>query len=660
MAEKRKQERDIEISPCEDTARRERLEQDTCEWLRYYFPDIFYNPFTDDHREMIDAIEHAARYSGDQGIAAPRGDGKTKFALFVSLKLVMVGMLMFPVVVSKSGKIAERELKNLKDELLYNERLAADYPEVCGPIRELEGSAARARLQTVKGRYTRIVWNADHIILPTVEGSRASGRIIASVGIDGAIRGMNFRNVRPDLALIDDIDDRESAKSEKQTADRCQIIDEDIAGLAGQGKRVSRLMLCTLLNNYCAAAKFTDRTLHPSFKGKRFGMVKVWPAAMDKWKEYVRLRRDRDPDADPNAREAHRYYLEHRGEMDAGSIVSNEHRFVSTALDDGEPAEVSALQSAFNIIADTGQKAFDTEYQNAPPIESGPEDNGITAAIVRSRLNGVGQRVVPRICTKTTSFIDLGARWIHWSRVGWAPGAVGFTVDYGRDPVIEGDRIAREEAILMALRDRREAWEGDECLVTEDGEVRDMDLCLIDAGNWQSTAYKFCEESGAVYQPSMGLAKYRDQKKRPGIEPGDNWYWSRQKNGGPWVVDMNHDHWVRWLHERFLTDPLGDDGAYQRGAMTLFGNSQAHHSDFSKHMTSEVWRVEFVEGKGEKGAFYKSGPNHWLDTMYGNCVAGSVLGIRLLPASTRLPPRRGRSRPWFSNPHGSAYLASQR
>lgn len=660
----RKSARDIAIPKAASKSRRSRLEKSTCKWLAFYFPEIFYNPFTDDQKDMINAIEHAGRYGGDQAIAGPRGDGKTRLALFTALKLVVTGALMFPVVVSKSGKIAERELTNIKDELLYNDKFAADYPEICEPLRLIEGSTARARLQTHQGNPTRISWRADHIILPTIKGSRASGRILSSVGIEGAIRGMNYRNVRPDLAIIDDIDDRESAKSQMQTDDRSRTIDEDIAGLGGQGKRCARVMLCTLLNRTCAAARFTDPKIYPSWKGRRFGMVKVWPTKMEMWDEYIKLRRDRDPLDDPDARQAHRYYTKHRKLMDRGSVVSNPARFVASPLQDGKPAEVSALQHAFNWIADIGQDAFDTEYQNDPPESAGPETNGITALLVRSRINGGDQRVVPAWCERVTAAIDIRKRWLDWSVFGWKQGAIADVVDYGEDPVASTDGMTAEDAILLALQDRRDAWtiDGEECVVTPDGEPRSIDLVLVDSGNWTTTVYKFCNESDNTWHPSMGLSKYRAKKKTPKVHPGDNWYWSRQDDG-MWLVDMNTYHWISWLHERFITEPLDDGGYRRRGSVTLFGSQPMLHTDFAKQIVSEVYRTEFIEGKGEVGSWYKSGPNHKLDTAYMNCVAASILGIRLLPPAPakQTKAKTGpRVKPGITSPDGRPFMASNR
>jgi hypothetical protein len=74
-------------------------------------------------------------------------------------------------------------------------------------------------MQTCGGEYTNLKIAADHIIFPTLSRDQlpddwpddlnpvSHGQILASVGIDGGIRGTNYRDVRPDIAIIDDIED---------------------------------------------------------------------------------------------------------------------------------------------------------------------------------------------------------------------------------------------------------------------------------------------------------------------------------------------------------------------------------------------------------------------------------------------------------------------
>ena len=82
----------------EDPARRKRLEKDPVKWLRYYFPNIFYLPFSDGHRAIIDAVVRTDAHGKNMVVAAPRGEGKTNILRFMSLYLVFTGRARFVVV----------------------------------------------------------------------------------------------------------------------------------------------------------------------------------------------------------------------------------------------------------------------------------------------------------------------------------------------------------------------------------------------------------------------------------------------------------------------------------------------------------------------------------------------------------------------------------
>lgn len=144
----------------------------------------------------------------------------------------------------KKGKVVHRDfvcligsdeghacdmLNSIKTELDSNEMLLADFPEVCFPIQALDGISNRAGGQLFKGKRTQIGWTAKEIVLPTIEGSSASGAIIKVAGLTGRIRGMKFkrpdgRTVRPSLVLLDDPQTDESARSLSQCANRESIL----------------------------------------------------------------------------------------------------------------------------------------------------------------------------------------------------------------------------------------------------------------------------------------------------------------------------------------------------------------------------------------------------------------------------------------------------
>ncbi len=135
-------ERDIKIRPPADLERRRACLADPFLFLPEYFPKIFFQPFTDDRREMVNAIIHAASFSGDFALAGPRGEGKSKLALFTALFLILNRKLRLPIIIGKNQSGAENELNNLKRELVANENFAADFPEICTPLISLDGWAS--------------------------------------------------------------------------------------------------------------------------------------------------------------------------------------------------------------------------------------------------------------------------------------------------------------------------------------------------------------------------------------------------------------------------------------------------------------------------------------------------------------------------------------
>lgn len=662
--------RDVEIPAPSDVDLRARCLADPYVFVETCFPRVFFQPFTCGRRAMGDAIIHAARHGGDQAIAGPRGDGKTRLALFLALHLELCGQVTFPLIVSKSGRRAARELKNLKDAIRDSDEFAALFPEVALPIRALGGWASRARQQTVGGVFTHLEWSADAIVLPTVAtatlqslgwpagtDSTARGQITASLGVEGAIRGYSIRNERPDLAIIDDIDDRESANSETLTDDRCHIIEEDIGGLAGPDRTIARVMLCTLLNHTCIAAMYTDRSKKPSWKGQRHKLLEVLPTREDLWLEYVALRQNR-AETDPDARAAHQFYAARQSDMDAGAIVSNPYRFDARPMADGSPAQLSALQACYDLIADRGQVTFDTEYQNDPPVAAGPIESGITPHRVQRQLNGLDRLALPQGAVLVTCGIDVRKTALHWTAVAWQEDASGHVIAYGVHETVgaiygsdQGLDLILRRACLGLLEELRATL------------PRVPDLTLIDAG-WRTDAvYAACAEAGLGVLPVKGFGKssgctaanfYDIQRRSQDKRPGDGWFLSRQ--GSLWLVCADTDRWKSWLHDRWMTAPDNPGCMYLYGTPgqpggRLSADEKAHHS-FAHHLTNEVEVEELTKGKLVRRRKAKSENTHWLDAAYYACVAANIKGVRLpmkqtakATAPERIPGQQTTPRP---------------
>jgi hypothetical protein len=645
--------RDLMIPPIADPARRKACEEDIYLFLKTYFPDTFYEDFTPQRRQIVDAILTAAKHGGDQSIAAPRGDGKTTIAECVLIFCMMTGLLLFPLIAAATGPDAERILSNIKEQLEEKaEILAADFPEVCHPIRALGGMPNRANGQTVGGKRTLIRWSGKLIRFPRVPGSAGSGAILMTRGMDAAIRGIRVGYMRPDFVLIDDPETRDSASNDEQVIKREQIIEQDLGGLGGSGKRLARVMLTTVMNRRCLSWKYTDPQQKPSWKGRRFRLLEKLPERQDLWDEFISRRKAEQLSGDENARGAHAYYLENREKMEAGAVLGNPYNFIRNLLPDGSAQESSSLEHCYVLIADRGWEHFATEYLNDPLEESGPIESGISATRIQMQVSGVPRRIVPSEEVKLVQAIDVGKFALHWVVSAWKSNATGWIVDYGVQEVwgtTKGSDEAVDTGIRRALHARREVMlQNPYCYAN--GDVAPVALTLVDAGYRTQAIYAFCREVGIAFRPAMGFGQSSGAVKTnfnmpmptKDKRPGDQWFLSRNAKG-VWLVCMAADHWKAWVHDRFMTPP-GD-----AGSLRLFGmpsdrgdrmsEDQKGHFSYAKHLTNEIEVEEPVKGKGMKrGWKVKSETNHYFDATYMSAVAASMCGVSIIAGKT--PPRK--------------------
>lgn len=657
--------RDVTIPPCDDRRRRAKLEADDAQWLRWYFStdsgsnDPFWYPFTIQQRRMIEAIRTAIVYGGDQALAASRGEGKTTLFERMLLKYTLSGAINFSVLFAATGSAAADSLDSIKLAIEENECLLADYPEVCVPVRALENTPNRAHYQTVTGSWhtdgrrkyanhpSKFSWCGQEITFPNVPGSPSAGAVIATRGLDSAVRGLKKKGKRPQVAGIDDPDTEETARSEEQAKKLEDRIDKAIGGLGGQQRGIARVMLTTLQNRKCVSYRFTDPSQKPTWKGQRFRFLVKLPDRVDLWDEYIQIRSAAQETfahgegTDEFGREAHAFYLARRAEMDAGSEVANPNRYDGQILPDGSQLEVSALQRYYNEVAKVGQEAVSSEYDNDPPEESGPIESGITAYRVQRQVSGYPRRVVPPGCVVLTQGIDVRKVALHWVVRAWRSGGTGYTLDYGVHEVrgtTRGTDDGVDVALQRAIVERMDDYNSDP-YVGLNGETYDS-YTLIDSG-WRTQAvYAACKEVGRECVPAMGFGKSsgcvqanftEHQRRTVDRKPGDGWFLSRR--GKVWLCCMDADRWKSWEHDRWMTAPE------KPGAMTVFGEGsgvkklsfdEQHHFSYAKHICAEVEVEEIVRGSLKRMWKVKGNNNHYLDASYMANVAANMKGIRLL------------------------------
>ena len=613
-----------------------------------YFPETYSLAWSPDHLKVIEKIETAVLRGGLFALALPRGSGKTTITESAALWSMLYGHREFVVLIGATESAALELLDSLKTELEVNERLAEDFPEVCYPVAQLEGIANRCAGQLYKGERTRITWTSNEIVLPTVEGSRASGIIVRVAGITGRIRGMKFkrsdgRSVRPSLVIIDDPQTSESAGSLEQTRKRVRVLAGDILGLAGPGQKISGIMPCTIIRPGDMADIILNRNTHPDWNGEKTRMVYRFPSNMKLWEEYAEIRAEALR-TEGNFQKATEFYLANREAMDAGAEVSWEARF--------NHDEVSALQHAMNLKFQD-EAAFQSEYQNDPLPDDTADDSLLSVDEICAKINGLARRRVPLKCDRLTMFVDVQKALLFYVVIAWAEDFTGAVIDYGAWP----DQHRHEYSLADANPSiqtlfPKAGFEGalyaalsaltDECLgrewEREDGAVLKIERALVDANWGQSTdvVYQFCRQSShaGVILPSHGryvgasskpMTEYRKQQ---GDRLGFNWMIPNvagKRAIRHVIYDTNY--WKSFIHAR-LAVPVGD-----KGALTLYGRIPGAHQLFAEHLTAE-YRVK-TQGRG------RTVDNHFLDCVAGCAVCGSMLGASLpetLPAKLDRKP----------------------
>ena len=623
-----------------------------------YFPETYSLAWSPDHLKVIEKIETAVLRGGLFALALPRGSGKTTITESAALWSMLYEHREFVVLIGATESAALELLDSLKTELEVNERLAEDFPEVCYPVAQLEGIANRCAGQLYKGERTRITWTSNEIVLPTVEGSRASGIIVRVAGITGRIRGMKFkrsdgRNVRPSLVVIDDPQTSESAGSLEQTRKRVRVLAGDILGLAGPGQKISGIMPCTIIRPGDMADIILNRNTHPDWNGEKTRMVYRFPTNMKLWEEYAEIRAEALR-TEGNFQKATEFYLANREAMDAGAEVSWEARF--------NHDEVSALQHAMNLKFQD-EAAFQSEYQNDPLPDDTADDSLLSVDGICAKINGLARRRIPLKCDRLTMFVDVQKALLFYVVIAWAEDFTGAVIDYGSWP----DQHRHEYSLADANPSiqtlfPKAGFEGalyaalsaltDECLgrewEREDGAVLKIERALVDANWGQSTdvVYQFCRQSShaGVILPSHGryvgasskpMTEYRKQQ---GDRLGFNWMIPNvagKRAIRHVIYDTNY--WKSFIHAR-LAVPVGD-----KGSLTLYGRIPGAHQLFAEHLTAE-YRVK-TQGRGRTVDEWKLKPqshdNHFLDCVAGCAVCGSMLGASLpetLPAKLDRKP----------------------
>lgn len=294
-------------------------------FCRTYFPHYVKSDPSLFHRWFFDTIPGLIDRPQGQfvNISAPRGEAKSTLGtqLFTLWCIVTKRKRYIPIVMDALDQAATM-LEAVKVELESNPRLQMDFPDACGAGR---------------------VWNAGVIV--------THGNVkVQAFGSGKRMRGLRHGPYRPDLVMLDDIENDENVRSKEQRDKVEAWVKKVVLPLGPPDGTMDVLYLNTILHYDSAANRFHK---NPAWRRKKFQAIVQWPDRMDLWEKWEELFvNQQDDGASPDAEtEADAFYREHKALMDAGAVVS-------------WPA-VRPLIKLMQIRA-AGHHEFDCEYQNDP------------------------------------------------------------------------------------------------------------------------------------------------------------------------------------------------------------------------------------------------------------------------------------------------------
>jgi len=576
----------VERRECANKSRRTRMEKDPAKWLRYYLAESFDIAFDKPHREIIAGAMRAHETGGRFAVAAERGIGKSTLLSGLVLFLALSGKRRFPVYLPWKAKDMRTGLQFWRTALAFNERLDADYPEYTAPFVHARGMTQRM---------PALRWHDNEepcgAVLQITDGMIVFPDNLGVIGgstINGSPRGLrkpqsDGSTLRPDLALIDDPQDRKTAKSSTLVLDVRTRIDGDVAGL---GKAGAPFPL--LLSGNCIEADdvMAHYLAEPTWRGLRVSCVERWPDGWEDNGPAYKLWQEWWSEYQDAPRKGAAFYRKKKAAMSKGMKI--------TAPNAYNAHKSAMLPDKFCVAMlqywQLGDVAHAAEKQQRPKSPDDLAPFALTVSLICSRADDRKAHEIPDYVKQVYASSDINEYGLSTVINGYGNDQTCAVLWYGmleRGPgrgIIDSNipQAEKEKQLFDAL-----------CLAGEQigGSASQPTVWAIDAGYMGQTVRRYADTVGRKCGMQIILCRGMDgQRYRPGYKaigkPREQCHltdWPQIGRGLVW----NTHYWREVMQRAWL----GDIG--KPGSCSL---PQGVHTDFAE----QIWRERML-GRSEVG-----------------------------------------------------------
>ena len=300
---------------------------------RAYFPHYFSRPSPEFHREL-DAIWQQGVLKGRypltpadtkaisrlpgvrRAVAAPRGHAKSTNLTFKgTMHSTLYGYKHYPIIISDSSEQAEGFLDNIRVEFEENTAILEDFGSLAGSV-----------------------WRSNVLVTKT-------NIKIEAIGSGKKIRGRKHRNWRPDLIILDDVENDENVRTPEQRSKLKNWFDKAVSKSGDDYTDI--VYIGTLLHYDSLLAKTLT---NPAYRSIKYKAVIQFSQADDLWQQWESIFTDLSND-DREA-DALAFFQAHKAAMLEGTQVLWKEKL--------------SYYDLMVMRVSEGEASFNSEEQNEP------------------------------------------------------------------------------------------------------------------------------------------------------------------------------------------------------------------------------------------------------------------------------------------------------
>lgn len=300
---------------------------------RAYFPHYFSRPTPEFHRELDNIWQQGvlkgrfpttpaetkviSRMPGVRRVvAAPRGHAKSTNLTFKgTMHATLYQYKHYPIIISDSSDQAEGFLENIRVEFDENTAIREDFGNLAGSV-----------------------WRSNVLVTKT-------NIKIEAIGSGKKIRGRKHRNWRPDLLVLDDVENDENVRTPEQ---RAKLDSWFKKAVSKAGDDYTDIVYIGTLLHYDSLLANTLK--NPVYRAIKYQAVISFSKADDLWQQWEGIYTDLDND--DREREALNFFRKNQKAMLEGTKVLWEEKL--------------SYYDLMVMRLSEGESAFNSEMQNEP------------------------------------------------------------------------------------------------------------------------------------------------------------------------------------------------------------------------------------------------------------------------------------------------------